>query len=139
MSGIEFLLDTNMVIGLLKGAEPAVHLARNAGVTLARAGVSQITRMELLGFLALSEQEEQTTRAFLSRCTVLGIDDTVETHAIRLRRAGLLKLPDAIVAATALATGARLLTLDQRLSRVVCEQTRVGTGVANQGDVTGQP
>ena len=139
MSGIEFLLNTNVVIGLLKGAEPAVHLARIAGVTLARSGVSQITRMELLGFPALSDQEEQTAGAFLSRCQVVGINDDVEAHAIRLRRAGLLKLPDAIVAATALATGAKLLTLDQRLMRVVNEQVQTGAGIAAQGNVTGQP
>ena len=60
MSGIDHLLDSNVVNGLLKGHEAA----------------------------------------------------------IRLRRAGLLKLPDAIVAGCALATGARLLTLDQRLARV---------------------
>jgi predicted nucleic acid-binding protein len=41
--------------------------------------------------------------------------------AISLRRSGALKLPDAIVAATALVSGVRLLTLDQRLVRVVSE------------------
>lgn len=130
MSGIEFLLDTNVVIGLLKGAEAAVALARDAGLALERTGVSQITRMELLGFPALTEQEEQLTRAFLSRCQILGLSDEVEAYAIRLRRAGLLKLPDAIVAATALANNARLLTLDQRLERVVTQQSHsaVNTG-----------
>lgn len=119
MSGIDHLLDTNIVIGLLKGSEPTVMLVKASGLVLARAGVSQITRMELLGFPGLGEVEERATRAFLGLCQVVAISDEVEARAIRLRRAGLLKLPDAIVAASALVTGAQLLTLDQRLARVM--------------------
>lgn len=122
MSGIDHLIDTNVVIGLLKGAESAVALAQQAGLVLGRAAVSQITRMELLGFADLTEAEEQATRSFLSACQVVGITDEIEAGAIRLRRSGALKLPDAIVAATALSTGAVLLTLDQRLARVVDAQ-----------------
>ena len=40
MSGIDHLLDTNVVIGLLKGAESAVALAQQAGLALDRAAVS---------------------------------------------------------------------------------------------------
>lgn len=122
MSGIDHLLDTNIVIGLLKGSEPTVMLAKASGLVLARAGVSQITRMELLGFPGLGEVEERATRAFLGLCQVVAISDEVEARAIRLRRAGLLKLPDAIVAASALVTGAQLLTLDQRLARVMVNE-----------------
>lgn len=125
MSGIDHLLDTNVVIGLLKGSEPALALAQQSGLVTQRAAVSQITRMELLGFPALQEQEERVTLAFLSRCEVIRLSDEIEACAIRLRRSGALKLPDAIVAATALVSGARLLTLDQRLVRVV-EQQRTG-------------
>lgn len=122
MSGIEHLLDTNVVIGLLKGTAPALQLVQEAGLVMSRAGVSQITRMELLGFPALGVHEEQMTRAFLSRCAVIRLSDDIEDRAIRLRRGAGLKLPDAIVAATALVSGARLLTLDQRLARVMGEQ-----------------
>jgi predicted nucleic acid-binding protein len=125
MSGIDHLLDTNVVIGLLKGAESAVALAQQAGMALDRAAVSQITRMELPGFAGLNDAEEQAARAFLSAFQVVGITAEIEDKAIRLRRSGALKLPDAIVAATALSTGAALLTLDQRLSRVVEAQRRL--------------
>lgn len=36
MSGIEFLLDTNMVIGLLKGHASAQALAQQSGLKLGR-------------------------------------------------------------------------------------------------------
>ncbi|MCK6424879.1 MAG: type II toxin-antitoxin system VapC family toxin [Burkholderiaceae bacterium] len=122
MNGIEHLLDTNVLIGLLKGHEPAQRLASEAGLSLRRAGISQISRIELLGFPALSQQEEQQCLALLDLCQMVHITDAVETKAIALRRTGKLKLPDAIVAASALATGARLLTLDERLVRAMAEQ-----------------
>lgn len=133
MNGIDHLLDTNIVIGLLKGSEPAVMLAKQHSLTLSRAGISQITRMELLGFPGLEAAEEQATRAFLGACRVILLDEHIEQEAIRLRRAGLLKLPDAIIAASALVSGARLLTLDQRLAGVMLEQEGIRKNLTSLG------
>ena len=49
MNGIEFLLDTNMVIGLLKESDAAITLAERTGLDLEKTAVSQITRMEPVG------------------------------------------------------------------------------------------
>lgn len=119
MSGIEYLLDTNMVIGLLKAHAPAVTLAEDAGLTLDKAGVSQISRMELLGYPGLTEAEEQAIREFLAACRIIYLDERVEAETIRLRRGGSFKLPDAIIVASAIVNRARLLTLDQRMAREV--------------------
>lgn len=129
MSGdLDHLLDTNVVIGLLKGQPEDVALAGDAGLAPGRFGVSQITRMELLGYPGLTDAEDEAVRRWLALCRVLPIDDTTEARAVALRRRGLLRLPDAIVAATALAAGARLLTLDERLARVFAEEARTGEG-----------
>ena len=117
MTGTEWLLDTNMVIGLLKGHAPAIALAEQSGLVLERAAVSQITRMELLGYPQLTDQEEQQIRAFLAACQVQLLSEAIEEQAIALRRAGAFKLPDAIVAATAIAGKRHLLTLDQGMLR----------------------
>lgn len=113
MSGIKYLLDTNIVIGLLKAYGPAMGLAEQAALVLGEAAVSQITRMELLGYPRLTDEEDRKIRAFLAACQVRLIDEAVEAEAIRLRRSGAFKLPDAIVAATAITGGLKLLTLDQ--------------------------
>lgn len=113
MSGIKYLLDTNVVIGLLKAHGPAIALAEQAALVLEQSAVSQITRMELLGYPKLTAEEDQTIRAFLAACQVGLIDEAVEAEAIRLRRSGTFKLPDAIVAATAITHRLKLLTLDQ--------------------------
>lgn len=113
MNGIKYLLDTNMVIGLLKGYPIAVSLAEEAGFVLQQGAVSQITRMELLAYPKLSEEEETVILRFLGACQVQLLSEAIETLAIQLRRKTGLKLPDAIVAATAIHHGLRLLTLDQ--------------------------
>jgi predicted nucleic acid-binding protein len=115
MSGTEFLLDTNVVIGLLNRSQAAFDIGQTFGIDLAGNSVSQITRMELLGFRHLTLDDEKTVRAFLAHCDVLPIDDPVEAETIAMRRRIKLSLPDAIVAATAVVHGLTLITLDQQL------------------------
>lgn len=119
MNGIEWLLDTNMVIGLLKGHAPAIALAEQSGLLLDKAAVSQITRMELLGYPKLTEQEDQAIREFIAACHVQLLSESIEAQAIELRRTGAFKLPDAIVAATAITGKLRLLTLDQNMLKAL--------------------
>lgn len=118
MNGVEWLLDTNVVIGLLKQQAAAITLIEACQFDLSKAAVSQITRMELLGFPHLAQEEEVAILEFLQNCRILFIDETVEQKAIRLRRTSHCKLPDAIVAATALVNNLTLLTLDQKLARL---------------------
>ena len=115
MSGAKLLLDTNIVIGLLKGYEPAVQLVNATGLHLAQAAVSQITRMELLGYPGITPIEEQAIQTLVRATTCIVIDEEVERQTIALRRKLSIKLPDAIIAATALTKNLRLITLDKAL------------------------
>lgn len=49
---------------------------------------------------------------------ILGLDDETVEQVIGLRRLTRLKLPDAIILATARVHGLRLVTLDQRLAKL---------------------
>ncbi len=118
---LRFLFDTNIVIGLLQGNPPAQQLIRKHGAVPADTAVSQITRMELLGFPGITSSEQKRVEAFLSAVTVILLDNTIEQDAIVLRRRLKLKLPDAIVAATARVNGLTLLTLDVRLNRALAK------------------
>lgn len=113
MSGIKFLLDTNIVIGLLKEYDAAIALAEHTGLELEKTAVSQITRMELLGYPKITDEDERVIHAFLNECQILLLDERIEAKATQLRRSGAFKLPDAIVAATAMIHELRLLTLDK--------------------------
>lgn len=68
MNGINYLLDTNIIIGLLKGNGQAVNLTQ--GINLLACAYSVITRMELLGFVGITEYEERTIKALLDRMAI---------------------------------------------------------------------
>jgi hypothetical protein len=103
-----FVLDTNIILYLLGGrlTEPFP-----AGAY----AISVISELELLAYPGLDSSEEQRVRAFLSDIPITDLTPSVKQHAVDLRKRFSLKLPDAIVAATALALDATLLTKDQRL------------------------
>ena len=77
--------------------------------------VSVITRMEALSYPDITPEEEQRTLDFLSACIVIPLNRQVEKEAIQLRRSIKRRLPDSIVAATAVILGITLLSHDPHL------------------------
>ncbi len=112
MNGSEYLADTNAVIYLLSGND---CMRPFLGKRLA---VSVISMMELLSFAEITSDEEKTIRSFLSNCELLQLSDDVRERAIYLRRQYRLKLPDAIIAATAITYDLPLLTADVGIFKV---------------------
>ena len=113
MSG-KWVLDTNVIIGFINGAEAAVRLIAGRGE--AELCASVITRTELLSFHGLPPEEEKRIRQFLRHVSVIDFNERVEAATIALRRFTQLKLPDAIIAATAVSLGAPLFSFDRRLA-----------------------
>ena len=111
------VLDTNVTLYLLGG-----RLARP--LPLAEYAVSVITEMELLSFPTLTPSEEGAIRQFLASLKLAELSAEVRGIAIQLRRSQRLKLPDAIVAATAIELGAELITNDGRLAKTPGLRTR---------------
>jgi predicted nucleic acid-binding protein len=106
-----YLLDTNAIIYLVNGrlASPLPE---------GKYSISIITEIELLSFSGLSDEEEQRIRDFLHLLDRVPLSDTVRDQAIRLRRRNRMKLPDAIIAASALTQQAILLTNDQSFASI---------------------
>ena len=75
--------------------------------------------MELVGFHVMTEAEETLIESRLRELSYLLIDRRIEDSAIALRSLRRIKLPDALIAATALTHGLELLTLDEGLSTVM--------------------
>lgn len=115
MAQPRFLIDTNVVIGLLNGDAESIALIQSTNSDLAHMAISQITRMELLGFAGMNEADERTLQSLVAAVHVVMLDAAVESQTIALRRQRKIKLPDAIIAATAIAHGLKLLTLDKTL------------------------
>jgi predicted nucleic acid-binding protein len=119
MSGIKFLLDTNFILGLLKSQPSVLAEIDERKLCIFECAYSAITRMELLGFPGIAREEELLIRQKLERLTYLPLTRAVEDIVIDLRQTRKIKLPDAIIAATALCAGLELLTMDKQLQSVV--------------------
>lgn len=116
MSGIKYLLDTNIAIGLLQRNPSVLELFQLKQITITECAYSSITRMELLSFPALSLPEKQAIEGLLNRMTYLAITPTIENETISFRQTHKTKLPDSIIAATANHHQLELLTFDKKLA-----------------------
>lgn len=114
MNGLSYLLDTNIIIGLLRGNPDAI--ARLAGIDSPSCAYSAITRMELLSFPDLTDVEAAFIRQLLEPMTYLAVSQAIEDRTIEFRQFHRVKLPDAIIAATAQTHDLQLLTLDNKLA-----------------------
>jgi predicted nucleic acid-binding protein len=112
-----YLLDTNVALYLLKG-----RLVNP--LPPGQYSVSLITEMELLSYPDLTPSEEASIHQFLSQVEICMLTSDVKETAIELRKNHRLKLPDAIIAATAKALGAVLVTNDSKLLSVSEFQTQ---------------
>ena len=80
--------------------------------------------MELLSYPKLTNDDASQIRSFLADVTVVELTKDVKTTAIQLRREHGLKLPDAIIAASAMVSEAELLTNDLQLLRAAPVRSR---------------
>lgn len=106
--GMNIVLDTNAVLYFLAGrlVDP---------LPLADYYISVITEIELLSYPLLNKDEETEIIAFLNDVTVLDLTKDVKKSAIYFRRHYRLKLPDALIVATAYSLKATLFTNDIKL------------------------
>jgi len=72
----------------------------------------------------LTTLEGERLKAFLADIAVVELTPLVKTHAVDIRKRFSLKLPDAIIAATAQALNATLVTNDQRLLAITDLRTQ---------------
>ena len=105
------LPDTNVALYLLGGRLASPLPAGDHGVSV-------ITEMGLLAWPSLTEDETAKVRAFLDSVILCDLTPRIRVQAVGIRREHRLKLPDAIICATALEHDAELWTNDSSLPRV---------------------
>lgn len=97
----KYLIDTNAMIDYLGSKLPASGMHFMHKVIDAVPNVSVVTKIEVLGFNA-PEQHYKTLSDFINDATVLDLTNNVVEASIEIRKKHKTKLPDAIIAATAL-------------------------------------
>ena len=100
--GQRFLLDTNTIIYYTKDNLPSkasdfIDEEIPNGIYL-----SVISEIEVLGWNALLKYEAFTMQSFISGCTIIELTRPIVLQTIQMRKLRKIKLPDAIIAATAL-------------------------------------
>ena len=102
------LFDTNILIDYLNG----VVAARDEIARYQSPSISLISWMEVL--VGTARDEAPPVRSFLMRFECIGIDTAIAERAVELRQAKRLKLPDAIIRATAMQHSALLVTRNSK-------------------------
>lgn len=118
MSGNRYLLDTNILLYLIGKKIPVDALPEG------EFSVSFVTELEVLSYPSITPQEEDQLKRFLHDIPVIDITAEIKERTIDLRKKYNLRLPDAIIAATALQLDATLVTNDKGFSLVQEIQSR---------------
>jgi predicted nucleic acid-binding protein len=109
---VKFIFDTNIFIYHFNGQLP------EPGVVLLKEGISGqgaysvMTRIEVLGFRQ-SQADDTKAQRFLSRLAELSLTSEIAERTILLRKRFRIKIPDAIIAATALEYSLQLVSRNE--------------------------
>ena len=109
---MRFLLDTNVLIEAVGNTTPAVAALKKA-VASEWVGYSAITRLELFGYPDLTADEEAVLDILTNELEEVAVVASVIDRAIQIRKSKRIKVPDAIIAATALEMDAVLMTRNE--------------------------
>lgn len=109
--GIKYLWDTNTVIYYLQqlfppGAEKFIDSILKDEQPV----ISAITEIELLCWKSATEKDMEILNSFIHDTMVIELEQSIKLKTVELRKAHKIKLPDAIIAATALVYDFTLLS-----------------------------
>ena len=101
---MDFLVDTNIILlhfkeGFFDTASPDAHFV-----------TSVVNEAEVLRYPGLSEDDLREIDSVLSTMRIINIDSIIARRAAELGRTRTTKLPDLLIAATALELGIPLIT-----------------------------
>jgi predicted nucleic acid-binding protein len=104
--GKRYLMDTNVIIDFSshKLTGKVRDVVKNCIDDYLQ--ISIVTKIELLVFSGISNKVVQ----WINSATIIGLTDDVVEKTIQIRKAYRLQLPDAIIAATSIATKSTIIT-----------------------------
>ena len=113
MNGVEILTDTNILIQLLEGNKPINEFLNDRVIY-----ISFITELELMGYPSLSAEQGKTMKSMIDECIVIDINAEIKKQTIALRKKNKIRLPDAIIAATAIYYELPMVSCDKDLKKI---------------------
>ena len=108
--GTKYLIDTNTIIDAQMNKIPQKGIQFLANIINEEFIVSFITYIEFLGYKDISVNSQN----FIACANVIEINKTIIDTCIELRKTKRIKLPDAIIASTAIALDLVLITNNEK-------------------------
>ncbi|WP_396211922.1 PIN domain-containing protein [Flavobacterium sp.] len=106
MKGIDFLVDTNFLINISLNNELVFPFLDYSYA------ISYVTEIELLGAFSISKINKKNAQNLIDNCFIIEMNPEIKKETILLKQKYKLKLPDAIIAATAIVYKLPFLTSD---------------------------
>jgi len=109
--GIKYLWDTNTVIYFLQ-KQFSVSAEKYVDSTLenSKPAISAITEIELLCWKTTDEKDLKILHSFIEDAMVFELEKSIKVKTADIRKSHRIKLPDAIIAATAIIYDLTLIT-----------------------------
>lgn len=101
---VKALFDTNILIDYLVGIEAAKDIISR----YENNAISIISWMELM--VGIDDKDNNVVQSFLGQFEIIAIESDIATQAVLLRKKTNIKLPDAIIWATAITRNRLLIT-----------------------------
>ena len=108
-----YTLDTNAILYYLKDDSNVVSIFREVFAQNVPVYISAVTELELFAFTNLTFEDESLIEELLGTLSV-PLDSRIARLAALVRRRYRLKVPDSVIAATAMFTGSTLLNRNTR-------------------------
>ena len=105
-----YLLDSNTVIDYLEGKMPLHALNEMDKIIDQKTRISVITQMEILGWFGATSVQLKLLNEFVADAILFDLTPEMINRTITIRQQYKIKLPDAIIAATALVYDLTLLS-----------------------------
>lgn len=114
-----YLIDTNTLIYHLAGSLSDRAFTKQEGDFLDKIidssfNISMVTKIEMLAKSTMSQQEESLIRDFLDKATIYFVNDEILEETILIRQLSKIKLPDAMIAATAKVNNFTLISRNEK-------------------------
>jgi hypothetical protein len=117
-----YLLDTNILIYYFNGNMECAVKDKVSMLIRESFQISIISKMEFLGF-PFNGQERLKAEQFMGCATIRSLSDEIVQHVIDIRKEKSIKLPDAIIAATAVQYSATLVTRNTKDFKALALET----------------
>ncbi len=115
VAGQKLLFDSNIVIFYLRDElNPETTELLESAIDGNLAAISVVTRAEVLSWPSHTSESLVQAQEFLTNFISIPVDDPIANAAAQIRRSVNIKLPDALIAATALDAQRTLVTANVR-------------------------